>query len=237
MSIADILAVLYSGILNISPSTTNSPERDRLILSKGHCCASLYSVLALKGFIEKDKLLKEYGCDGSLFFTHVSHKLNGVELSTGSLGHGLSIAAGLALGAKRKGLTYNTYCIVGDGEINEGSNWEAIMFSAHNQLDNLCLIIDCNKLQALGFTKDVLNLSPLTDKLKAFGCNVLEIDGHNCNLIVEAFQIFQNTIGKPTAIICNTVKGKGVSYMENNNRWHYSAPNDEQLSIALKELE
>lgn len=236
LSMADILAVLYSGVLNISPRTSEDFDRDRLILSKGHCCASLYSVLALKGFIDKDALLTGYGQNGSIFFTHVSHKLNGIELSTGSLGHGLPVAAGIALGAKTSKRLFSTYCIVGDGELDEGSNWEAIMFAAHNKLDNLCLIIDKNGLQALGETSKVLDMNPLKVKLEAFNWNVVEIDGHDYEALIGAFDAFKQTSGHPTAIICNTIKGKGVSYMENNNKWHYSAPDRDLLNQALQEL-
>lgn len=236
LSMVDILAVLYSGVINITPDTTEDPKRDRFILSKGHCCASLYSVLALKGYFGKDEMMKGYGRDGSQFFTHVSHKLNGIELSTGSLGHGLPVATGMALGAKAQNLDYRVYCLCGDGEMDEGSNWEAIMFAAHNKLDNLCLIIDKNKIQALGDTKDVLCLDPLDDKLKAFHWNVIRIDGHDFESIISAFEQFKNTTGKPTVIICDTIKGKGVSYMENTLKWHYSAPNDELLKQALEDL-
>lgn len=236
LSIADILVVLYSGVMNINPETTEEPTRDRFVLSKGHCCASLYSVLALKGFFDVEEMMKGYGRDGSQFFTHVSHKLNGIELSTGSLGHGLSVSAGMALGAKSQNINYNVYCLVGDGELDEGSNWEAIMFAAHHKLDNLCLIVDKNKIQALGDTKDVLSLDPLDDKFKAFQWNVICIDGHNIESIINAFEQFKNTIEKPTVIICNTIKGKGVSYMENTLKWHYSAPNDELFNQALEEL-
>lgn len=236
LSMADILAVLYSGVINITPETTNDPKRDRFVLSKGHCCASLYSVLALKGFFSVDELMTGYGRDGSQFFTHVCHLLNGIELSTGSLGHGLPVATGMALGAKAQGLDYKVYCLVGDGEMDEGSNWEAIMFAAHNKLDNLCLIIDKNKIQALGDTKDVLCLDPLDDKLKAFQWSVIRIDGHNYESIIAGFDKFKNTTGEPTVIICDTIKGKGVSYMENTLKWHYSAPNDELLNQALEEL-
>ena len=236
LSMADVLAVLYSGVINITPTTTNDPNRDRFILSKGHCCASLYSVLALKGFFGMEEMKSGYGRDGSKFFTHVSHQLNGIELSTGSLGHGLPVAAGMALGAKAQDLNNKVYCLVGDGELDEGSNWEAIMFAAHNQLDNLCLIVDKNKIQALGDTKDVLCLDPLDEKFKAFQWNVIRIDGHNYESIIEAFNQFKDTTGKPTVIICDTIKGKGVSYMENTLKWHYSAPNDELLNQALEEL-
>lgn len=236
LSMADILAVLYNGVLNITPAYANNPSRDRLILSKGHCCASLYSILAIKGYFDKENLLTGYGKNGSKFFTHVSHKLNGVELSTGSLGHGLPVATGLAFGAKRCEKTFKVYCITGDGELDEGSNWEAIMLASHHKLNNLCLIIDKNKLQALGQTSEVLSLDPLKPKFESFGWNTIEIDGHSIVEIQKAFELFRLQTQKPTAVICNTIKGKGVSYMENNNKWHYSAPNKELLEIALNDL-
>ncbi|MBQ0088666.1 MAG: transketolase [Prevotellaceae bacterium] len=236
LSMADVLAVLYSGVLNVAPETTGSPDRDRFILSKGHCCASLYSVLALKGFFDKKELMAGYGRDGSIFFTHASHKLNGVELSTGSLGHGLPVSTGMALGAKCQNRKFNVYCLVGDGELDEGSNWESIMFAAHNKLDNLCLIVDKNKIQALGDTTDVLCLDSLDDKFKAFHWNVINIDGHDVNQIAKAFEVFKNEKHIPTVIIANTIKGKGVSYMEGVLKWHYSAPNDELLKKALEDL-
>lgn len=236
MSQADILAVLYSGVMNITPDTLNDPKRDRFIESKGHCCASYYAALALKGFMNYDELMEEYCKNGSQYFEHVSHKLPGVEVSTGSLGHGLPIACGMAIGAKRTHHNNSVYIIVGDGEINEGSNWESFMFAAQNKLDNLCVIIDKNKMQALGFTKDVLCLDPLADKLKAFQWNVLDIDGHDINQLLGAFDNFNKTEGIPTVIIANTIKGKGVSYMENNLKFHYSAPNEDELKIAMEEL-
>lgn len=236
LSMADILAVLYSGAINVDPKDANNPDRDRFILSKGHCCASLYATLALKGFFPLDDLMKGYGRDGSQFFTHVSHKLNGIELSTGSLGHGLPVATGMAFGAKRQKTDFNVYCLVGDGELDEGSNWEAIMFAAHNTIDNLCLIVDKNKIQALGDTKDVLCMDPLGDKFKAFQWNVIDIDGHDYSAIIKAFGDFKAYQGKPTVIIANTIKGKGVCYMENVLKWHYSAPNDELLNQALEDL-
>lgn len=236
LSQADVLAVLYSGVLNITPETLNSIDRDRFIQSKGHCCASYYAALALKGFMKYDDLIENYCKDGSQYFEHVSHKLPGVELSTGSLGHGLPVSAGMALGSKRSGINFNVYIIIGDGEINEGSNWEAIMMAAHNKLDNLCVILDCNKMQALGNTKDVLCLDPISDKLKSFQWNVIEIDGNEVEQIIEAFNRFKSSKGKPTFIIANTIKGKGVSYMENNLKFHYSAPNDEEYKKAMEEL-
>lgn len=236
MSQADILAVLYSGFMNITPDTMDSPIRDRFIQSKGHCCASYYAALALKGFMNYDELMEQYCHDGSQYFEHVSHKLPGVELSTGSLGHGLPVACGMALGAKRTQSNNNVYIIIGDGEINEGSNWEAIMFAAHNNLDNLCVILDKNNMQALGDTKDILCLDPMPEKLKAFQWNVIDIDGHDIQQILDAFNNFKRTEDKPTIIIANTIKGKGVSYMEHNLKFHYSAPNEEEYKLAMEEL-
>lgn len=236
MSQADILAVLYSGIMNITPETIENPRRDRFIQSKGHCCASYYAALALRGFMNYDELMKQYCQDGSQYFEHVSHKLPGVEFSTGSLGHGLPVACGLALGAKCSGDNYDVYIIIGDGEINEGSNWEAIMFAAHNNLDNLCVILDKNQMQALGDTKDILCLDPIPEKFQAFQWNVIDIDGHDIQQLLDAFVNFKQTVGKPTIIVANTIKGKGVSYMESNLKFHYSAPNAEEFQIAMEEL-
>lgn len=236
LSMADILVTLYINYLNNNFDLQNNPSRDRFILSKGHCCSLYYAVLAEMGFFKKQELLDNFAKNGTHFYAHASHKLPGVELSTGSLGHGLPVACGLALGAKRNGLNYNVYCIIGDGEINEGSNWEAIMFAAHHQLDNLCLIVDKNQMQALGETKDILCLDPLPDKLISFKWNVLDIDGHNYDQIINAFESFQKCKKYPTVIVANTIKGKGVSFMEHNLKFHYSAPNDDELKQAKKEL-
>ena len=237
LSQADILAVLYSGIMNISPQKINDPNRDRLIESKGHCCVSNYAVLALKGFIDYDDLTNNFCKNGTLYFEHISHKLPGIEVSTGSLGHGLPIACGMALSAKlANNKSFDIYCIIGDGEINEGSNWEAFMFAAHHKLDNLCVILDKNKMQALGNTEDILDLDPIAAKLIAFKWNVIEIDGHNIEQLINAFNTFKKHTGTPTIIIANTIKGKGVSIMENNLKFHYSPPNDDEMKIAMEEL-
>lgn len=236
LSMADIIVTLYENYLNNSPDLQNSTERDRFILSKGHCCASLYAVLAEMGYFSKEELMTHFAQNGTHFFAHASHTLPGIELSTGSLGHGLSVACGLALGAKRRGQNYKVYCLCGDGEMDEGSNWEAIMFAAHNHLDNLCLIVDKNEMQALGDTKDVLCLDPLPDKLRAFQWNVLDIDGHNYDQIADAFENFLVCKDKPTVIVARTIKGKGVSFMEHNLKFHYSAPTEEELIKAKMEL-
>ncbi len=236
LSMADVLVTLYANYLKNTPESKDDIARDRFILSKGHCCALYYAVLAEMGFMGKDELMRNFAKSGTCFYAHATHKLPGVELSTGSLGHGLPVACGLALGAKSKGYGLNVYCLIGDGETNEGSNWEAIMFAAHQKLDHLCLIIDKNKMQALGDTKDILCLDPLADKLRAFQWNVVEIDGHDYDSIIGAFENFKQCKGRPTVIIANTIKGKGVSFMEHNLKFHYSAPNDEELAKAKEEL-
>lgn len=236
LSMADILVTLYENYLNNSPELKDSPDRDRFILSKGHCCASLYALLAEIGYFEKRELMSHFAENGTHFYAHASHTLPGIELSTGSLGHGLPVACGMALGAKRKGRNYNVYCLCGDGEMNEGSNWEAIMAASHNNLDNLCLIIDKNKMQALGDTKDVLCLDPIPVKFESFQWNVIDIDGHDYDQIIAAFDNFKACVGKPTVIVANTIKGKGVSFMEHNLKFHYTAPTEEELIKAKEEL-
>jgi transketolase len=193
--------------------------------------------LAVHGFLDKEELCNNYGQDGTVYFSHVSHKLNGVEMSSGSLGHGLPVACGIALNGKVKGLDYDTYVLTGDGELDEGSCWEAIMFAAQQHLSHLCLIVDYNKIQSLGNVADICDLSSLADKFRAFNWNVIEIDGHNYDEIAQAIDLFQGRVGgEPTVIIANTIKGKGVSYMEGELLWHYRNPNDEQLKQALEEL-
>jgi len=233
---ADILAVLYGGTLKVSPKTVNNPDRDRFLLSKGHCCASLYAALAINGFLDKDDLCENYGKNGSEYFTHVSHKLNGVEISSGSLGHGLPVACGIALNGQIKNLGYNTYVLTGDGELDEGSCWESILFAAQHKLSNLCLIVDYNKIQSLGCVEEICDLNPLAEKFIAFRWQTLEIDGHDVEQIEKAFQNFAEEKEKPTVVIAHTIKGKGVSFMENQLLWHYRNPNDEQLALALREL-
>lgn len=235
LSVTDILSVLYTDILKFDPVNPKHPDRDRLVFSKGHCCTALYTVLAIKGFFDVEKL-KEYGKDGSLLTSHTSHYIPGIEISAGSLGHGFPISCGLAVAAKRKLQNHKIYCIVGDGEMDEGSNWEALLFGAHHELDNLCLIIDYNKLQGLGNTNEVLNLEPLKEKMLSFGWECLEIDGHNHEEIKAAFSHFLKN-QKPTVIIAHTVKGKGVSFMENKVLWHYKSPKIDEFNEAITEIE
>lgn len=235
LSMADILAVLYGEVLNIDPQQPLAHERDRFLLSKGHTCSGLYACLALRGFFPIAEL-DLYGANGSKLITHVSSKIPGIELSTGSLGHALSVACGLALAAKRKNEVWKTYCLISDGELDEGSNWEAILFAPQHKLDNLILIVDYNKIQSLGTIKEVLNLHPLNTKFEAFNWETFEIDGHDHMAIQDVFKKAQDNNGKPKVIIAHTIKGKGVSFMENKLLWHYKSPNEEQLEEAINEI-
>lgn len=235
LSIVDILSVLYSGVMNYSTNNVSYANRDRFILSKGHACIALYATLCEVGFFERHEL-NNYGGDFSIFMNHVSHHVPGVEFSTGSLGHGLPFAVGKAMTAKIQRAKWKTYVILSDGELDEGSNWEALMFAAHHKLDNLVAIIDYNKLQSLTSTENTLGLEPLKEKFEAFNCKTLRVDGHDHNELNKAFAIANNIQSQPIVIIADTIKGKGVSFMENKVEWHYKSPSNEELAIALKEL-
>ena len=236
LSIADILAVLYNSVLKYNSNDPKWIERDRFILSKGHAGAGVYATLAESGFIPLDKLKTHYQ-DGSDLSGHVSHKgVSGVEFSTGSLGHGLPVACGMALAAKVNKKKYRVFSLLSDGECNEGSNWEAILFAAHHKLDNLTVIIDRNRLQSIYSTEDTLALEPFAEKWKSFGWDFIEIDGHNHNEIFQSSKKKDNLAGKPICIIANTIKGKGVSFMENNTLWHYRSPQGEEYKLAMEEL-
>lgn len=235
LSMADILAVLYQDVLRYRVEDPVWTERDRLILSKGHGAAALYATLALSGFFPL-VWLATYNDDGSPLTGHVSHHVPGVELSTGSLGHGLPVGCGIALAGKRDGRDYRTFVVLSDGELDEGSVWEALLFAPQHSLDKLVAIIDHNKIQSFGAVEDVLNLAPLVDKLRAFHWSVIEVDGHDHDALRAALTRLPRPDGKPTAIIAHTVKGKGVSFMEHQLAWHYKSPNDEQLAAALAEL-
>ena len=236
LSSADILACLYFSELNIDVNNPKWDERDRFVLSKGHSCPGLYAALAEKGFFDKSEL-DSFRHTGALLQGHPDMKaINGVDMSAGSLGQGFSCACGMALGAKISQKSYRTYALVGDGESQEGQVWEAIMFAAHYKLDNLCMIIDSNGLQIDGRVEDVMNVMPYEPKLEAFGWNVITVDGHNIEEILGAFEAAKSVKGKPTAIIAKTVKGKGVSFMENQASWHGKAPNEEQYNTAVSEL-
>jgi transketolase len=235
-SIVDILATLYGCVLNIEPNDPNWRNRDRFIMSKGHAAAALYATLANVGVLNKSDL-NTYGVDGSLYMTHVSHKIRGVEFSAGSLGHGLPYGVGKALVGLRKRESWRVFVQLSDGEMDEGSNWEAMMFAAHHKLENLVAIIDYNKLQSLGTTSDTLGLEPLGDKLRAFGWAVREVDGHDHKALLENLGTVPWIKGKPSLLIANTIKGKGISFMENKVKWHYKSPNDEEMAVGLAELE
>lgn len=234
-SIVDALAVLYGRVMNVEPGNPAWQHRDRFILSKGHAAAAVYATLAQTGVISRDDL-QTYGEDGSLYMTHVSHKIRGVEFSSGSLGHGLPFGAGKALAAKRRGQSWRVFVMLSDGEMDEGSNWEALMFAAHHKLDNLIAVIDYNKLQSLGSVADTLNLEPLVDKLRAFGWSVREVDGHDHAALEATLGTAPWLAGRPSVLVMHTIKGKGVSFMEGRVEWHYKSPNDEQLAAARAEL-
>ena len=236
LSIADVLAVLYGNILNINPKEPNWAERDRLILSKGHACAGLYAVLAEVGYFPLENL-ETYYQNGSYLAGHITHtSVPGVEVSTGSLGHGLPIACGMALAGKQDAKNYRVFTILSDGECDEGSVWEAVLFAPHHHLDNLIAIVDYNKIQSIGRVEEVLDLEPFADKWKAFGWSVREIDGHNLEEIYQTLKNLPFKSGGPSCIIAHTVKGKGVSFMEDKLAWHYQQPDGEQLKLALSEL-
>jgi transketolase len=235
-SMAELLAVLYTRILRVDPQHPDWPERDRFILSKGHACAALYVVLAERGFFPMEWLDTFYR-DGGRLPGHATHTgVPGVEVSTGSLGHGLPIACGMALAAKRDGNAHRVFAMLSDGECDEGSNWEAALFAPHHRLDNLVVIIDYNKIQSLGTVKEVLDLEPFADKWRAFGWAVREIDGHDLEQIESGLRQLPHQAGKPTCVIAHTVKGKGVSFMENKLLWHYRSPDPQEMTLAMAEL-
>jgi len=236
-SVADIMAVLYGDVLRLRPEDPNWDGRDRFILSKGHAGAAVYVALAETGFFPKD-WLEGYYLDGGHLSGHVSHKgVPGVELSTGSLGHGLSVAAGRAYAGKLAQKPFRVFCVLSDGECDEGSNWEAILFAAHHCLDNLAAIVDFNKIQSLAPVEDTLRLEPFADKWRAFGWSVVEVDGHDHEALKQVLANIPKTFSRPTVFLAHTTKGKGVSFMENTVLWHYRVAKGEEFEAAMKELE
>ncbi len=235
LSIADIMAYLYFVEMNVDPKNPDWDERDRFVLSKGHTCPALYSALARRGFFDP-AILPTFRQIGSILQGHPDMKhIPGVDMSSGSLGQGISAACGMALAAKKTDASYRVYTVLGDGEIEEGQVWEALMFAAHYKLDNLCVIVDSNGLQIDGPVAEVMSSAPIAEKAKAFGFHAIEMDGHDFEAIEAAFDEAKNQ-NKPTVIVAKTVKGKGVSFMENQVGWHGTAPNDEQYEIAMNEL-
>ena len=237
MSCMDVLTTLYFDEMNVDPKDAKNSDRDRFVMSKGHCSPALYPVLALRGFFPVEELKMFRRIDGHMS-GHVEMKyVNGVDMSTGSLGQGISTAVGMALGAKLKGQSYRVYSILGDGEVAEGQVWEAMMAAAKYKLDNLCAIVDVNGLQIDGRTEDVMPTEPLDKKFESFGAHVIKADGHDFDSIKAAFAEARTVKGQPTVILAKTVKGKGISFMENQAGWHGKAPNAEQYAQAKAELE
>ena len=237
MSVIDALMTLYANHLNISPETVDDPNRDRFVLSKGHAMEAYYAVLCHEGYLDLDDVKARFSKFGSPYIGHPNNKLKGIEMNSGSLGHGLPVAVGMALAAKHWHEDYRTYAILGDGEIQEGQVWEAAMFAGNQRLDNLCLVVDHNRLQIDGSNDQVMSLGDLGAKLRAFGFDLVELPDGNDLDAVEAALSKPTMPGKPKAILAHTVKGKGVSFMENQVGWHGKAPNAEQREQALKELE
>jgi transketolase len=237
LSMADIIAVLYGGVLRVDPERPQWPDRDRFILSKGHAGAGVYAVLAERGFLPAARLAT-HNQNGSVLSGHVSHKgVPGVELSTGSLGHGLGVGAGMAYAAKLDRRLHRVFVLLSDGECDEGSNWEAILFAAHHRLDNLVAIVDYNKIQSLASVAETLALEPFAEKWRSFGWDVIEVSGHDHAELREAFLTVPPAAGRPTCIIAHTTKGRGVSFMENSVLWHYRTPRGAELDAALAEID
>lgn len=237
LSCVDILTALYFSVLRIDTKNHRARDRDRCILSKGHGAMALFHVLAERGFYPLSDL-DTYGQDGGVFAEHppTPDYLAGIEAATGSLGHGLPLALGMAMSSRIQSQTYNVYAVLGDGECNEGSVWEAAMLAAAQKVANLCVIVDFNKWQATGRSREIMALDPLADKWRAFGWNAMEVDGHNFDELLTALTHFSNTNGQPTAIIAHTVKGKGASFMEDDNNWHYRIPTADEVVKSKIEL-
>ena len=239
LSVAEIIAVLYSSVLHVDPKEPTMPDRDRLILSKGHAGSAVYAALAETGFFPVEQLKTHYA-NGSILSGHVSHKgVPGVEVSTGALGHGLGIGVGMALGAKMDGASWRTYVVMGDGECDEGSVWESALQAAQYRLSRLIAVVDYNHMQSLTTVENTLRLEPFEQKWKDFGWNAESVNGHDTDALKAAFTRAQENAGsgKPSVILAHTVKGKGISFMENNILWHYRTPQGEEYDAALKELE
>lgn len=236
LSIVDIMAVLYAKVMKFNKNNPSDPQRDRFILSKGHAGACVYATLAEVGFFDKAKLNEYYSPNGTTLSGHVTHKGNpGVEFSTGSLGHGVSVGIGMALAGKMDGSSYKVFALAGNGECNEGAIWESIMFAVQHKLDNFTLVVDHNRMQCMGKSFGIINQDNLGDRFRAFGACVVDVDGHNHELLQRAFNVKHKN--QPLVVIAHTIKGKGVSFMENNNAWHSDHAQGEQLEQALREIE
>jgi transketolase len=238
LSCVDMLVAMYFSVLRIDPNAPRSATRDRFILSKGHGAAALFQVLGMRGFYP-ETMLEDYGKDGSVFAEHppTPDHLPGIEAATGSLGHGLPLGLGMAIAGRIQRHDFNVYALLSDGECNEGSVWEAALFAAAQRVAHLCVMVDFNKWQATGRSEEVMALSPLVDKWRAFGWNACEIDGHDIEAIIDSVARCPSPDGRPTAVIAHTVKGKGVSFMEDDNNWHYRIPTAAEVALSKKELE
>ena len=237
LSCVDAVVAAYWAVLAVDPLRPDDPDRDRFVLSKGHAATTLYAALAHRGYFPTEYLETEYNVDGGKLAEHPGPRcVPGVEAATGSLGHGLPIGIGMALAGRIQGRTYRVYALMSDGECNEGSVWEAAMFAPKRGLDNICVVIDYNKWQATDRSNDVMALQPLREKWEAFGWSAHEIDGHDLDALIELMRDVPDGSGSPVAIVANTVKGKGVSFMEDDNNWHYRVPTDEEVQQALREL-
>lgn len=238
LSVMDILTVLYFQVMNVSPENFKDENRDRFILSKGHCADALYIVLGEKGFFNKQEVIETFSAYQSKFIGHPNTEVNGIEINSGSLGHGLALGVGMSLAAKMDQKDYRTYVVLGDGEMAEGSNYEAMMAASQYRLDNLCATVDLNGLQISGTTKEVMSTDSLADKFASFGWHVIEVkDGNDCEQLVKAYEEAANQKGKPSVVLAHTTKGKGVSYMENQKSWHHGVMTKEQYEQAVTELE
>jgi transketolase len=236
LSLADILAVLYGRVLRVDPKKPEWPDRDRLIVSKGHAAAVTYAAVAEAGFMPLSRL-DEYARNGGQLYGHVTHAgVPGVEMSNGSLGHGLPVGTGMALTAKRERRPWRVFVLMSDGEWDEGSNWEAVLFAAHHKLDNLVIVIDYNKIQSLDFVDKTIGLEPFAAKFRAFGWGVREVDGHDVGALRTLLEAVPLEAGRPTAVIAHTIKGKGVTWMEGKVLWHYRPPAEDELEKALAEV-
>ena len=238
LSVIDILNVLYNEIMNVTPENFKNDNRDRFLLSKGHCADALFVVLGDKGFFDKQEAIDTFSQYNSKFIGHPNTDVNGIEINSGSLGHGLSIGVGMAIAGKMDSRSYRTYVVLGDGEMAEGSNYEAMMAASQYKLDNLCATVDLNRLQISGTTDEVMSTSSLSEKFACFGWNVIEVeDGNDCTQLVDAYRKAEQCKGKPSVVMAHTVKGKGVSFMENEKAWHHGVMSEEQYKQAIKEIE
>ena len=237
MSVMEILTELYFDQMNISPENRDDPDRDKFVMSKGHSMEAYYAVLAEKGFFPIEEVIEKFSKFGSKYIGHPNNKLPGIEMNSGSLGHGLPVCVGMALAAKMNGQGYRTYTVMGDGELAEGSVWEGAMAASHYKLDNLCAVVDRNRLQISGNTEDVMAHDDLHERFRAFGWHVIDVaDGNDISQLKAAFEEAKETKGKPTVLIANTVKGKGSPVMENKAGWHHKVPNQEELAQIRKDL-